>query len=48
MPRKGDSSYFKLDHNNRQWLGIRNSRTLCVYWDEAPEDAVIELVISRG
>jgi len=48
MPRRGDSSYFKLDHNNRQWLGVRNSRTLCVHWDDAPEDAVIELVISRG
>ncbi len=48
MPRRGDSSYFKLDHNNRQWLGVRNSRTLCVYWDDAPEDTVIELVISRG
>ena len=48
MPRRGDSSYFKLDHNNRQWLGVRNSRNLSVYWDEAPEDAVIELVISRG
>lgn len=48
LPRRGDSSYFKLDHDNRQWLGVRNSRSLCVYWDEAPEDAVIELVVSRG
>lgn len=48
LPRRNDSSYFKLDHNNRQWLGIRNSRSLCVYWDEAPAEAVIELVISRG
>lgn len=48
LPRRSDSSYFKLDHNNRQWLGVRNARTICVYWDEAPEDAVLELVISRG
>lgn len=48
LPRRGDSSYFKLDHNSRQWLGVRNSRSLAVFWDEAPEDALIELVISRG
>ena len=47
LPKRSEASYFKLDHNNRQWLGVRNARSICLFWDEAPEDAVVELVISR-
>lgn len=47
MPKRSDSAYFKLDHNHNHWLGVRNARSICLVWDEAPDDINIELVISK-
>ena len=48
LPKRPDSHYFKLDHKNPQWQLIVDSGQISLYWDEAPEDATVELVVSKG
>jgi len=48
FPQRPDAYYFSLDGNHPLWIDIRRSGNICLYWDEAPEDASGELVISRA
>ncbi|MCK5230426.1 MAG: type VI secretion system baseplate subunit TssK, partial [Desulfobulbaceae bacterium] len=47
LPKRPDSYYFKLDSNSPHWQEIINSRQICLYWDEAPDDVSVELAISK-
>jgi type VI secretion system protein ImpJ len=48
LPKRPDSYYFNLDSNHPMWVDIRRTGNICLYWDEAPEDANGELIISRA
>ena len=47
LPQRPDAYYFNLEPNHPLWVDIRRTGNICLYWDEAPEDATGELVISR-
>ncbi len=47
MPRRAESYYLKLDTHNDQWASVERQKTLALLWDEAADDAKIELVIVR-
>jgi type VI secretion system protein ImpJ len=46
IPRRPDSYYFMLDRRHPQWLEVKRSGNICLQWDDAPEEAAAELVIS--
>ncbi len=48
LPKTADTYYFTLDANHPLWSEIRASSNICLYWDEASEDAKVELIISRA
>jgi type VI secretion system protein ImpJ len=47
MPVHPDGFIFVLNRIGAAWEEIRQNQTICLYWDEAPEDALAELIISR-
>ena len=38
---------FELNSESSQWAEVQKDGTLCVCWDQAPEDAAMELVVTR-
>jgi type VI secretion system protein ImpJ len=47
MPRRPDSQYVRLDNHCDEWQSVERFKDIALLWDEAPEDAKIELVIVR-
>ncbi len=46
LPRRADSCYLQIDHHSNQWARIEQGNNLALYWDSAPEDLSIELMIT--
>lgn len=38
---------FELDCDSSQWKPVAENGTLCLWWDQAPEDVTMELVVTR-
>ena len=48
LPRRANSIYFAVDHHNDQWALVERGHNIAFYWDNAPEDMEVELmVVSR-
>ena len=47
LPRKGDAVYFQIDHHGDHWAQVQLKNNLTLYWDTAPADLTIELMIVR-
>ena len=45
LPRRANSCYFKIDHQGDQWHQVERNRNLAVFWDAAPEDLKVELMV---
>jgi type VI secretion system protein ImpJ len=45
LPRRANSLYFKIDHHGDQWQQVQRNRNLAVFWDAAPEDLKVELMV---
>lgn len=45
LPRRALSLYFSLDSHNEQWSLVEKGNNLAIYWDNAPEDLEVELMI---
>ncbi len=45
LPRRAHTHYFTIDHHNDQWLSVERSRSLALYWHNAPQDADVELMV---
>jgi type VI secretion system protein ImpJ len=45
LPRRAHSLYVAIDHRHEQWALVEKNRNLALYWDSAPEDVKIELMI---
>jgi type VI secretion system protein ImpJ len=48
IPRRNDSHCFKIDLYHEQWNEIQKDRSMCIYWDQAPQDISFELIILRS
>lgn len=49
LPRRANALYFQIDHHADQWAGIVKGRNVALFWDSAPEDLKVELmVVGRG
>ena len=45
LPRRANAIYFQIDHHGDQWANIPKGNNLALYWDTAPEDLKVELMI---
>ena len=45
LPRRANSRYLKIDHHCDQWQQVQRNNNLAVFWDAAPEDLKVELMV---
>jgi type VI secretion system protein ImpJ len=45
LPRRSFSIYFDVDNNCEQWALIEKGNNIALYWDNAPEDLEVELML---
>ena len=45
LPRRANSIYFAVDHYNDQWMLVSRGHNIALYWDNAPEDMDVELMV---
>jgi type VI secretion system protein ImpJ len=45
LPRRARSVYFAVDASTDQWARVEKGRNIAFYWDDAPEDLVVELML---
>jgi len=47
LPRKANALYFRIDHHGKQWEPVASGNNIALYWDMAPEDLAVELMIVK-
>jgi len=45
LPRRSHCLYFQLDHHADEWFNVQQSQNFALYWDGAPDDFKIELMV---
>lgn len=45
LPRRANSIYFQIDHHSEQWSLVQKGNNLGLYWDTAPEDLHVEMMV---
>jgi len=49
LPRRANTFYYAVDGNGEQWAQVEKGRNIALYWDNAPEDLEVELmIVTRG
>lgn len=46
LPRRPQCVYFQIDHHSEQWSDVQQGKNIALYWDAAPEDFKVELMIA--
>ncbi len=47
LPRRAHCLYFAINHHGEQWDHVEKGRNIALYWDGAPEDLRVELMVVR-
>jgi len=47
LPRKANAIYFRIDHHGKQWEPVPKGNNIALFWDMAPEDLAVELMIVK-
>ncbi|WP_300667610.1 type VI secretion system baseplate subunit TssK [Desulfoluna sp.] len=47
LPRRGDSSYFRIDTQDDRWLRVEREKHLCLYWEGLSDVMKVEIMIVR-
>jgi len=45
LPRRARSIYFSINHRSDQWALVQKNNNIALYWDNAPEDLEVELMV---
>lgn len=45
LPRRANTIYFAIDHHDEQWASVAKNHNLALYWNSAPVDIEIELMV---
>jgi len=45
LPRRARSIYFLINHHTDQWNLVQKNNNIALYWDNAPEDLEVELMV---
>jgi len=48
LPRRPRSIYFRINHHGEQWAQVQKGNNIALYWDAAPQDLKIELMVAGG
>jgi type VI secretion system protein ImpJ len=46
LPRRSRATYLKIDLNSDQWQNVHKFNNIAMFWDTAPDDLKIELMVS--
>jgi len=46
LPRRAHTLYFEIDNHSDQWDFVKKSNNIALYWDHAPEDLEVVLMIA--
>ncbi|MDQ7031988.1 MAG: type VI secretion system baseplate subunit TssK [Desulfonauticus sp.] len=47
LPKDPHSLFFELDTSDPLWMDLKRTGNICLYWDNAPEDLKVMLVVSK-
>ena len=45
LPRRVRAIYCQIDHHSDQWAEVQKGHNIALYWDTAPEDLKVELMV---
>jgi len=45
LPRRSRCLYFQIDHHGENWAEVQKTHNLALYWDRAPKDLKVELMV---
>jgi type VI secretion system protein ImpJ len=45
LPRRAQSIYFQIDHHSDQWAFVQKGKNVGLYWDTAPGDLKVEMMV---
>jgi len=45
LPRRARAIYCQIDHHSDQWAQVRQGHNIALYWDTAPGDLKVELMV---
>ncbi len=45
LPYRLGTTYFLINHNNEQWESVEKNRNIALYWNNAPSDVELELLV---
>ena len=45
LPRRPRSLYFQVNHHGEQWVQVQKGNNIALYWDAAPQDLKVELMV---
>jgi type VI secretion system protein ImpJ len=45
LPRRAHAVYFQVNHHSDPWAQVQKGKNLALYWDTAPEDLKVELMV---
>jgi type VI secretion system protein ImpJ len=48
LPRRAQAIYCQIDHHSDQWSEVQKGHNIALYWDTAPEDLKVELMVVGG
>jgi len=48
LPRRANTFYFQIDHHSDHWGLINKGLNIAMYWDNAPENVRMELMVAGG
>lgn len=46
LPRRANTIYLAIDHFSKQWDFVTKGNNIALYWDHAPEDLKVELMVA--
>jgi type VI secretion system protein ImpJ len=48
LPRRSHAVYFQIDHHSDHWAQVEKTHNIAFYWDTAPQDIKLEMMIVGG
>ncbi|MBN2516446.1 MAG: type VI secretion system baseplate subunit TssK [Deltaproteobacteria bacterium] len=45
LPRRARAMYCRIDHHSDQWMKVQKGKNIALYWDTAPKDLKVELMV---
>ena len=47
LPKRPNANYFLIDKNDSSWKVVESQKNIVMYWNDAPEDTKVELIVLR-